>query len=260
MKKKGTILAGLLLATIVTGYSVAGTYAKYVSAIDVTDSARVAKWNIDLANDATLQSFSLFDKDYTDARADEKIVAPGTSGKYEFTLAANNSETTNDTEVDYKFSFDVIDEDIKGEDGTTVVTPKTDNTVVTASGYSPLRFRLGVKGAYDTDTVAYTYYSALNTNKGWLTFDELKAALEDDTNTTFTEDKKFVIEWYWFFDEADAISITGLDAAGLTAAGIVTDDAKDTELGKAAATGTAPRVTISVKVVAEQTNGNGTNN
>lgn len=258
MKKRGTILGGLLLAVVVTGYSVAGTYAKYISALDVTDSARVAKWNIDLEN-GDLKSFNLFKDNYTDASADENIVAPGTSGKYEFVLAANTSATTNDTEVNYKFSFDVIDEDIKGEDGATVVTPKTDNTVVTGT-YSPLRFRLGVKGAYDTEGTAYTYYSAENANKGWLTFDELKDALEDDTNTVFTDDKKFVIEWYWFFDEADATAITGLNHDALEAASIVTDDAKDTDLGKAAAAGTnVPRVTISVKVVAEQTNDNGTN-
>lgn len=254
MKKKGTILGGLLLATIVTGYSVAGTYAKYVSAIDVTDTARVAQWNIDLSENEELKSFNLFDKTYTDVNSDnDKVVAPGTSGQYPFTLSANSNNTK--TEVDYQFRFEVIETAIT-EDGKTI--PATANTVVTTdTNYSPLRFRLGVKGANDTASAAYTFYSAENENKGWLSFDELKDALEDETNTVFTTDKQFVIEWYWFFDEAEATAVTGLNKTELAAARIVTNNEEDTKLGKLAATDTAnaPRVTISVKVVAEQTNG-----
>lgn len=45
MKKRTMAVGGLLLAVAMTGYSVAGTYAKYTSSIDLTDEARVAKWD-----------------------------------------------------------------------------------------------------------------------------------------------------------------------------------------------------------------------
>ena len=46
MKKKIAVLGTLLMAVVITGYSVSGTYAKYVSEIDIEDEARVAKWKI----------------------------------------------------------------------------------------------------------------------------------------------------------------------------------------------------------------------
>ena len=42
------ILGGLLMAVVVTGYSVAGTYAKYTSSLDFADEARVATWGFKL--------------------------------------------------------------------------------------------------------------------------------------------------------------------------------------------------------------------
>lgn len=45
MNKKAMALFGLVAAVAVTGFSVSGTYARYVSQIDLTDEARVAKWD-----------------------------------------------------------------------------------------------------------------------------------------------------------------------------------------------------------------------
>ena len=45
MKKRTMAVGGLLMAVAMTSYSVAGTYAKYTSKIDLTDDARVAKWD-----------------------------------------------------------------------------------------------------------------------------------------------------------------------------------------------------------------------
>lgn len=67
MKKKLTVLGALLMAVVVTGYSVSGTYAKYTSTITGTsNSARVASWAIDITNGATKNAdksitFDLFD-------------------------------------------------------------------------------------------------------------------------------------------------------------------------------------------------------
>ena len=89
MKKTKLMRAALLLLvlTLITSCFVGGTFAKYVTEGDSTDSARVAKWGVGItANGAT------FAKEY-DAKVnvgtitksvvsadDSKVVAPGTSG------------------------------------------------------------------------------------------------------------------------------------------------------------------------------------
>lgn len=99
MKKKTMAFGGLLAAVAMTGYSVAGTYAKYVSSIDLTDEARVAKWgfNEDMSINLFKSSYTTADGKYvqafqtlnddgslkTDATGNavyDNVVAPGTTG------------------------------------------------------------------------------------------------------------------------------------------------------------------------------------
>lgn len=115
MKKKGTILAGLLLATIVTGYSVAGTYARYTSSIDLTDEARVAKWEfkgfeadgttelgetIDLFNDSYVNNGRTYVRSFTKG---QNVVAPGTKGDYTIRLKGQ-------METMFKLDFNLVNE------------------------------------------------------------------------------------------------------------------------------------------------------
>ena len=44
--KKMSVLTVLVMLVTLTAYSVSGTYAKYTSKIDMTDEARVAKWEL----------------------------------------------------------------------------------------------------------------------------------------------------------------------------------------------------------------------
>ena len=60
---KLTILGTLLLAVVISGYSVSGTYAKYTSSIDLSDEARVAKWQIKMDQD-TMNELNLFEDSY----------------------------------------------------------------------------------------------------------------------------------------------------------------------------------------------------
>ncbi len=104
MKKKMGILGGLVMAAVVTGYSVAGTYAKYISAFDMADEARVAKWSF---NDTATREVDLFQSSYTygdngivvASKDADKVVAPGTEGEYvyniEGTAETNYKVTTN---------------------------------------------------------------------------------------------------------------------------------------------------------------------
>lgn len=124
MKKKISLLAVLLLATCVTAYSVSGTYAKYTSSKDLTDTARVAKWDIKLGTESlwsSTASFNLFN--YTDSNVDvdgadnnSKVIAPGTTGTIALPKITNASEVTasysislavtNDSGIPLEFSTD----------------------------------------------------------------------------------------------------------------------------------------------------------
>ena len=86
MKKNKMMRAasGLLIATLLTTSVIAGTFAKYTTSADGTDTARVAKWGVKItANGDT------FAEEYTNSSSAKTVVssakgtdviAPGTSG------------------------------------------------------------------------------------------------------------------------------------------------------------------------------------
>lgn len=112
MNKKITVLGGLLMAVVMTAYSVSGTYAKYTSTFTGSDSARVAKWAFsinDTAATTNQMSFDLFKtiNDTLDGNSEtdvakkgetingteitDNLIAPGTKGSFAIKLQ-NNSE------------------------------------------------------------------------------------------------------------------------------------------------------------------------
>lgn len=110
MKKKTMAFGGLLAAVAMTGYSVAGTYAKYISAFDLADEARVAKWDFNVTGkdnvitnklDLFSDSYYLNDNNlYVKSLNGEKVIAPGTKGEYTFKLVGTS-------EVRYMLNFDI---------------------------------------------------------------------------------------------------------------------------------------------------------
>lgn len=99
----------LLVAVLLTTSVISGTFAKYVSTSNGSDSARVAKWDIKLEDAAIANTFTfdLFntvkDSDGTNpegdiATNDGTIIAPGTSGSFEINLK-------NDSEVNAKYAI-----------------------------------------------------------------------------------------------------------------------------------------------------------
>lgn len=106
----------LLVAVLLTTCAISGTFAKYVATTTGTDSARVAKWNMQINgtsfNDATF-TFNLFNTikdsnltaDETDiVPADGQIIAPGTSGEFDLVIS-NASEVT----AKFWFSFTSVE-------------------------------------------------------------------------------------------------------------------------------------------------------
>lgn len=113
MKKKMSILAALVLAVVVTGYSVSGTYAKYTSTFTgSTASARVAKWAfemkdtdgnyVDTDNSFTFDLFKTIKDSNGTAETDvyTGLIAPGTSGEFDMYLK-NASEVNAEYTVEY---------------------------------------------------------------------------------------------------------------------------------------------------------------
>lgn len=115
-KNKMIILILLIGVTIVCANQVSKTYAKYTSSVGVSDSARVAIWDVSFGEHA--KEIDLFSKSYlcdengencaVDSINGDKIVAPGTSGKYSFQINVN-AETN--------YTVDIRNVDIKDDIG-----------------------------------------------------------------------------------------------------------------------------------------------
>lgn len=97
MNKKLIVLVALVLAVVITGYSVSGTYAKYTSTFTGTESVNIAKWGFD-GEKATLD-VDLF-KSSTYENVSSGTIAPGTKGSYAITLA-NVNQVFGVSDVDY---------------------------------------------------------------------------------------------------------------------------------------------------------------
>ena len=238
MNKKMSILGVLLMAVVVTSYSVSGTYAKYVSSVSVADEARVAKWQIGLSEDS-MKNMDLFQNSYNygsngvvvKALDDARLVAPGTKGQYTFAL-------TGIIETNYTIDVAIVDENT----GNTVVLTEQelDPTATTNElVHNPIKFYLDSDSNVDIDTV---------TADKIMTFDELKVALTNlykdvdgnkivygpgEVNKT---DTTYTIYWKWDFHTDDAT------------------DELDTKLGNLiAADETSKTVKLGLKITAQQT-------
>ena len=80
------LASGLLVATLLTTSMISGTFAKYVTSADATDTARVAKFGVVItANGTTFaEEYATHDSGYgtlvNSVVSTDKVVAPGTSG------------------------------------------------------------------------------------------------------------------------------------------------------------------------------------
>lgn len=92
MKKNRILIAGVITAfvALITLSLVSGTWAKYTSQVQGSDTARVAKWSFDGADLETKTiAFNLFQTSYGEtvkSKDGKKVVAPGTEGSVKFAL------------------------------------------------------------------------------------------------------------------------------------------------------------------------------
>ena len=148
MKKKGMfiVVIALFFTSIVTTFSVCGTYAKYTTSAGTDETARVARWNINVdnldENNQLVKTVDIFKDSYIDPNGDTsvenlgncmgtddpncyKLIAPGTKGQYKFRISGT-AETDFQVFVEFpqvedtigriRYCWDECDKYYAGED------------------------------------------------------------------------------------------------------------------------------------------------
>jgi len=207
----------LLVAVLISTSAISGTYAKYVTADSVNDSARVAKFGVVVTADGSLLADTYKDAPETTAAAitvdsdnGDKVVAPGTNnGDNTFKFSITGTPEV-DVEVKVEVSDDTDDVFLKAANGLPdMTTGDVNDTFDLSADYYPVKYTLTKQGA------------AVVTNG---TLAQLVTALEAisdtevDANTNLgTEFGEYVITWKWDFNGNDqADTLLGDLAAGTT--------------------------------------------
>lgn len=202
MKKTKFMRAALLLLvlTLITSCFVGGTFAKYTTKAEGSDSARVAKFGVKISATGSDAFSTFYDSEESatvkSSNAD-KVVAPGTKGSFTAAIVTGSPEVsvkvTNEGTVDLG-----------------------DNWTANGVYYCPLEVTVGGTTLKGTDA-AYTKVEEFE--------DAIKAAIDGTEkvyaagNTISGSDSTPAISWEWKFEDT-------------TANAKQTDD-KDTALGNA---------------------------
>ena len=215
----------LLVAVLISTSAISGTYAKYVTSDNGTDSARVAKWGVTV--DVTAEAFSdayldeaveyVEDEELATITVqadskDTKVLAPGTKG----TLATVALAGTPEVDVQVDFVADLTLTGWLDENGDV---------------YCPIIFTVG--GAEMKWDSTYADVAAFAT--------AVSEAIEDyteyyhtNTDLTTVDGAALEITWEWPFYTSDE------------------NDVKDTFLGDEAAAGRASEIAIEMTVTVTQ--------
>ncbi len=227
------LASGLLVAVLLTTCAISGTFAKYVTSADATDSARVAKWGVTVTADGSMFA-KTYAKDDTStgipeaivntvvSADDDNVVAPGTSGKI------GGIKLSGSPEVAVK--VDVKAEEVKVENWTI-------GEGESAEFYCPIT--LTFSNGKDGEAAKTTAISGLD----YTTAEAFVTAITDningyssyyEANTDLTTTDELHISWAWAFEGTEDGKQT---------------DVKDTALGNVAANAAEDAVpTISFNV------------
>lgn len=175
------IASVLLVAVLISTCAISGTFAKYVTRVEGTDTARVAKWGILLTveGSAFAEKYEATDEAYLDDGGEyavvssvegEKVVAPGTNSEE---VKANYVATVKGTpEVATRYTLeggavkDVVlkageytdyTKLVQADDGTFGYTDK----FTLAKDYAPVKWNLVIEGKGQTLDVATALYDNL---------------------------------------------------------------------------------------------------
>lgn len=210
------VASALLVAVLLTTCAISGTFAKYVTEATGTDTARVAKWGVQITANGTT-----FAKTYnTDDTAvvgtiaksvvsADKVLAPGTEG----TMVAMTMIGVPEVAVSVKYEA-TVDFGDNWKDGADAY-------------YCPLKIKVGTDTLEGSDyTSATEFADAVEAKIG--AFSKNYAAGTNLSSTTVSIPS---VSWSWPF---------------------IGDDVKDTYLGNQAAADSAATVSIEIKTTVEQ--------
>ena len=225
------IASVLLVAVMLTTCVISGTFAKYVTSDEATDSARVAKWGVvvTVTGDAFAKTYALdtvapgVDNGLAvESSTEDKVVAPGTTGTF------GGISVTGTPEV--------------------AVNINTEATVVLNGWelagsvfYCPVIVTIGT-----TDICGLDYTSAADfADAIELAIEAANGNYEANTNLSGVTGLNGSYTWEWAFTDADH------DATGHTHV-IEQTDGRDTELGNRAANGFLNNISITVETIVTQ--------
>ena len=199
----------LLIAVLLSTSVISGTFAKYVTAESGSDSARVAKWGVEVTAEGTTFANAYETKDKTlvaivgdnSVNSNAKVVAPGTSG------SMTTIKITGTPEVAVQVTYQVDNFDLTGWE-------------VDGAYYCPLIITVNGDDIYGLDytNVADFQKEVVETIEGFSTYYAAGTTLESNNTHTLS------VSWRWNFDD------TTEDYATL----LTQSDPKDTALGSAA--------------------------
>ena len=228
MRVASVLLVAVLLSTCV----ISSTFAKYVTSVDGSDSARVAKWGIgsDLSGTQTFSTSYDNGMIASGTNPQDDVVAPGASDEGVYKLTG-----TPETAYQVTFNFDKTNDVFLNKGTYSCSDGATNNYVVNDDpAYNPIQW-----------TVTLTTNNGVVSGEGALSknaankYDDLDkvAAAIDATKIDFaanqTCDVEITIAWDWAFESdnnendaadtvlgnlaADASKVTDVNGAPLTA-------------------------------------------
>lgn len=219
--KKNTMMrvaSALMVAVLMTTCAISGTFAKYITSDDATDSARVAKWGVTVTatgNDAFAPTYEsdtsgVSGNTVVAVNGTDKLLAPGTEGDLASITIAGKPEVTVKLAVTANL-------EIEGWE-------------VDGAEYFPVVFTIGTEtyGTIDgVDNKSDDIADLIADIEAELTQAETVIAANIDLANTYD----FAISWAWAYEG--------------------NDDIKDTKLGNLA---TAPSITFTCEATVTQVN------
>lgn len=235
------LASAMMVLTLMSTSVISGTFAKYVTTNSGSDSARVAKFGVQIDVNDNLGLFSTTyaksDSSYAgtlsvESTADDRVVAPGTKGSMTFKITGTPEVATR-----VSIEFDASSSAIQLPAGEYTLPAgyfeAAAKTVTTSSTYEPIKYYFGTKAANTLVDDDYT-----------MTLEQLKTAMNTEFNKDYdakhnfaeTNDGNYTLAWNWAFEDTTIDNVNFLD----------------TYLGYEAATYTARKEVLNFKITVTQ--------
>lgn len=224
--------SGLLVATLLTTSVISGTFAKYTTSATGTDTARVAKWGVEITANGSTFATEYETDDETSKTAiaksvigtgaedkDKEVVAPGTKGEMAKMTLTGTPEVA--VKVSYTGAFALDDNWKVGDDFycPLIITVKSNTGTTTIKQNDTVNTKEAFNNAVNAAIAAYSKEYA------------------PGTNLSEKGDDSLTVTWEWPFDDADNSGA---------------NDEKDTALGNAANAANAATVKLEVTTTVTQ--------